>query len=327
MADLSTKYMGLELANPIVVSSSSLTNNLDGVKRCADAGAGAVVLKSLFEEQIDVETQSLEEGPWASWHTEALDYVRKMRMELGPKEYLKLVADSKREVGIPVIASLNCISPRWWTDYAVQIESAGADGIELNVSVMPSDPKRTGEEIEGIHFEIFEDVRSRVGIPIAVKLGPFFTSMARMAHELNRRGASALVLFNRFHRVDIKIEKLEASPGYIFSGPKEMALPLRWIALLYDSIECDMAASTGFHDWVGAVKGLLAGATVIQVCSTLYLNKIEHIESILGGLENWMGKHGFKTVNDFRGKVSKAQSSQPELYERLQYIKALGGIE
>jgi dihydroorotate dehydrogenase (fumarate) len=327
MADLSTTYMGLELGNPVVVSSSSLTKSADGVRRCAESGAGAVVLKSLFEEQIEAETRDLEQGPWASWHTEAFDYVRGMRMELGPSQYLNLIEESKGAVEIPVIASLNCISPRWWTDYARQIEEAGADAIELNISMMPSDPKWTGSEIERLYIEVFEDVRSKVKIPVSVKLGPFFTSVSRMARELDRRGVAALVLFNRFYQVDIRTDPIQAVPGSIFSTPQEKSLPLRWIALLSDSLGCDLAASTGFHSADDIVKGILAGARAVQVCSALYVNKIEHLKTILEGVRTWMDKHGFSGIDDFRGKVSRERSGQSELYERLQYIKALGGIE
>ncbi len=327
MVDLSTEYMGFTLTSPLIVASSGLVNTSEGVRRCADAGASAVVLKSLFEEQIQAETKDLEEHSWILGHPEAFEYVRGAGMSLGPRQYLKLIEEAKRTVSVPVIASLNCISPKWWASYAKQIVTAGADGLELNISVMPSDPDRSSEEIENLYFKILEEVKSRIEIPIAVKIGPYFTSVARMARELSRRGASALVLFNRFYQLDIDIEKLELSPGYRFSSPDEMSLPLRWIALLSGRISCDLAASTGVHDGTDVIKQLLAGASVVQLCSTLYVNGIEHIGKILQQIQVWMKKHGFESIKQIRGELSQTESDRPELYERLQYIKALVGIE
>lgn len=327
MVDLSTRYMGLVLRNPLIVASSSLANTSEGVSRCADAGAGAIVLKSLFEEQIQAETEDLEEYSWILGHPEAFEYVREIGMSLGPREYLKLVEETKNAVSIPVIASLNCISPKWWVSYAKQIALAGADALELNISVMPSDPNRTSKEVEGLYFKIFEGIRTQIEIPIAVKIGPYFTSMARIADEFGRRGAAALVLFNRFYQLDIDIEKLELMPGPRFSSPQEMNLSLRWIALLAGRISCDLAASTGVHDGAGVIKHLLAGASAVQICSTLYIKGLKQIDRMLKEIEVWMGKHGFENIDQIRGKLSQMQSARPELYERLQYIKALVGIE
>ena len=327
MPNLATTYMGLTLRNPIVVASCSLVNNSEGVRRCAEAGAGAVVLKSLFEEQMKAETADMEQNIWLPGHPEAFEYVSKMGMAVGPREYLQLIKEAKKTVSIPIIASLNCISPKWWADYAKQIEAAGADALELNISVMPSDPSRTSAEVEQTHFRILEEVKARVDIPIAVKLGSHFSSLAKVAQELCRRGVSALVLFNRFYQLDIDIEKLELVPGYKLSSPHEMSLPLRWIALLAGRLDCDLAASTGVHDGVGAIKQLLAGATVVQLCSTLYRNGVEHVGHILEEIETWMMKHDFDSIDQMRGMLSQMQSDNPELYERLQYIKALVGIE
>ena len=326
MVDLSTKYMGLNLHNPVVVSSCSLTNSVEGVCRCADAGAGAVVLKSLFEEQIRVETQDLEKYLWFSGHPQALDYVRNMSMELGPREYINLVRESKSAVSIPVMASLNCVSAEWWADYAIQLEAVGADALELNIAIMPSDPERSSDEIERLYFRVLEEVKKRIDIPIAVKIDPYFTGMARVADEFSKRGASALVLFNRLYQLDINIDKLELAPGYRFSSPEEMNTSLRWVALLAGRVRCDLAASTGVHDGAGVIKHLLAGASVAQICSTLYLNGLEQINRILGYLENWMKEHNFDSVDQMRGKMSQMQSDRPELYDRLQYVKALVGI-
>jgi dihydroorotate dehydrogenase (fumarate) len=327
MADLSTKYMGLDLRNPVVVASCSLVNNVKGIRRCADAGAGAIVLKSLFEEQIQAEAKDLEEHLWLYGHSEAFEYVSKLAMPLGPREYLNLIEKAKSAVSVPIIASLNCISARWWTDYAKQLDAAGADGLELNISVMPSDPDRTSEEIENLYLEIVETLKASVKVPIAVKFGSDFTSVARMAGQLAQRGASALVLFNRYYQIDIDIEKVAVKPGYRFSSPDEMSIPLRWIALLAGRVGCDLAASTGVHDGAGVIKQLLAGATVVQLCSTLYLNGVERIGQVLKEVEAWMESHAVASISDMRGTLSQMQSEHPELYERLQYIKALVGIE
>jgi dihydroorotate dehydrogenase (fumarate) len=327
MADLSTKYMGLSLSNPFIVASSSLTKSVDGIRKCADAGAGAVVLKSLFEEQIAVQAKDMEENLWLYGHTEAFEYVSKMAMPLGPRAYLQLIEGAKAAVKIPVIASLNCITPRWWADFARQIEGAGADALELNISVMPSDPERTSEDIEQIYLDIVESLEGSIRIPLAVKIGPYFTSVARMAREFSTRGVSALVLFNRFYQIDFDTEKIGIVPGLRFSSPDEISLPLRWIALLAGNVDCDLAASTGVHDGTGLVKQLLAGATAVQVCSVLYEKGIDYISTIIGEVEAWMKAHGFERIEDFRGMLSREVTERPELYERLQYIKLFVGIE
>jgi dihydroorotate dehydrogenase (fumarate) len=327
MADLATSFMGLKLRNPLVVASCSLTNSIEGIQRCADAGAGAVVLKSLFEEQIESDTREVERNVWLTGHTEAYDYVRKIGIETSSHDYLTLLEKAKQAVAIPVIASLNCITPGWWTDYAKKIEAAGADALELNVAVLPSDPRHSGHEIEKLYYRIVEDVTHSVKIPIAVKIGPYFTSMAGVATELIDKGASALVLFNRFYQVDINIDKLSLVPGYRFSTPEEINFSLRWISLLAGRVKCDLAATTGVHDASGVIKQLLAGAVTVQVCSTLYIHGIGHIANMLSNIETWMKKHHFEVVSDFRGRLSQKDSDRPELYERLQYIKALVGIE
>ncbi len=325
MVELSTKYMGMDLRNPLIVASSGLVNSLEGVEKCAESGAGAVVLKSLFEEQIEADTKELMEHIWLNGHTEAFDYVRGMGMSLGPSDYLKLIEDVKKKVTIPVIASLNCVSAKWWVDYAKQIENTGADALELNISVMPSDPNRVSEEIEKQYYDIVEGVRRHINIPIAVKIGPFFTSIARMARELYRRGVSALVLFNRFYQLDIDVDSIKLVGGNPLSSPKEMNLPLRWIALLSGRIECDFAASTGVHNGIDAIKMILAGAKAVQICSTLYQNGVEQIGRVQKEMEDWMKGHNFESLSDFRGILSQEESDKSELYERLQYIKALSG--
>lgn len=327
MADLSVTYMGLKLANPLIVSSSSLSNTAAKVKRCEDSGAGAVVLKSLFEEQIEAQTQEIEQESWPYPHPEAFDYVRQMGMRLGQDDYLKLISDAKKAVSIPVIASLNCVTPKWWTSYAGEIARAGADAIELNIAIMPTDAQRTAEEIERTYLRIIEGIRRRVEIPVAAKIGPYFTALPRFARALSDAGAAALVLFNRFYQMDIDIDKLELTPGYHLSSPEEIYLPLRWIAILSGHVGCDIAASTGVHDAGGVIKQLLAGARAVQVCSSLYQKGMKHVAGILQGLGEWMERHGYNTIADFAGKMSMEASEKPEYYERLQYIKVFVGLE
>lgn len=327
MADLSAKYMGIDLANPFIVASCRLTGTVDGIQKCADAGAGAVVLKSLFEEQIDVDTSELEAQTWLTGHTEAFDYVRAMGMAMGPREYVALIEQAKKKVTIPIIASLNCVDGRWWREYARQIAAAGADGLELNIALMPSDVRRTAADIERHVYAIVEQVREHVSLPLAVKIGPYFTSIPQVAQELARRGAAALVLFNRFYQMDIDVEKLAVVAGNRLSSPDELHLPLRWIALLAGRVNADLAASTGVHDGKGALKAILAGATVVQLCSTLYKNGLAQIRRIEEEVVKWLDERGYKTLAEVRGLLSQEKSERPEVYERLQYIKALTGIE
>jgi len=328
MADLSTKYMGLHLKNPIVVASCSLSKNVDGIKKLADHGAGAVVMKSLFEEQVQREVvEDLEQHIGPSWHAEAYDYVNKMGMEFGPEVNLRVIEQAKRTVDIPIVASLNCITPHWWKDYAKQLESAGADGIELNIGYLVADVKKRSVDVENLYFKILEKVRGTVSVPVAVKLGPYFTSFAQFAYDLCSRGASAIVLFNRFYQFDIDVETSKIKAGNPLSDPAEMSLPLRWVALLANRVNGDISASTGIYTAEQVIKQILAGANSVQLCSVLYKKGVEELGKILKGVESWMERHGVKSLDAIRGKLSLQESDKPELYERLQYIKALVGIE
>ncbi len=328
MADLTTTYMGLNLENPLVVASSSLTRDVNGIRRLADNGAGAVVMKSLFEEQVKMDiADDLEQHIGSSWHSEAYDYVHKMGMEFGPSENLKLIEEARKAVSIPVIASLNCVSVNWWKDYAKQIESAGADGIELNIAYLAADVKKDGKEVEQLYYKILDKVKGSVKLPVAVKLGPYFTSFSNFAYELCRRGADALVLFNRFYQFDIDIEKRKIVGGNPMSSEPEMSLPLKWIALLSHRVNCDLAATTGVHTGVQVIKQVLAGARAVQVCSVLYKNGAEYIGTLLKEVTDWMDAHKVKSLDEIQGSLSQEESDKPELYERLQYIKALVGME
>lgn len=327
MFDLSTQYLGLKLRNPIIVSSSSLTNNVNGIESCANSGAGAVVLKSLFEEQITAELESIENDPSIEDHPEAADYVRKLGMDLQSDSYLKLIEDAKKSVDIPIIASLNCISKEKWLDYATQIEQSGADALELNIAIMPKDFHSLPEEIEDLVVDIVKNVRGKISIPLAVKLGPYFTSIPKVVQRLQKAEVNGLVLFNRFYRPDVDIEKLEIVPGYRYSTPEEISLSLRWIGILSRQVNIDLAGSTGIFDGAGIIKQILAGAKATQICSTVYINGFKQIGIMLERVKFWMQTHNYESLDDFRGILSHKSTQKPAYYERLQYIRALVGIE
>jgi dihydroorotate dehydrogenase (fumarate) len=327
MANISTVYMGLELKNPLIVASCDLTSNIKQIKKCEEAGAGAVVLKSLFEEQIETETEELIDESWLPNHTEAFEYVRGMSMANGPSIYLNLISEAKKETSIPIIASLNCISPKWWIDYAKQLELSGADALELNISVLPSNSERNSEEIEKIYIDILEGVLGEINLPVAVKIGPFFTSTAKILNDLSKKGVSGLVLFNHFYQFDIDIKNLRAIGGNPLSSPNEISNSLRWIALLSDRIPCDFAATTGIYSGKDVIKQILAGAKAVEICSTLYKNGLGHIKNMLEEIKSWMSEQNYENIKDFRGKLSKKEEEKTELYERLQYIQALNKPE
>jgi dihydroorotate dehydrogenase (fumarate) len=320
--------MGIELKNPLVVGSCGLVKTVDGVRKAAEAGAGAVVLKSLFEEQIQAENSEIEESMIASSHTEALEYVRAdLNMQFGAHAYIDLIKECKKTVSIPVFASVNCVSDQWWTHYARDLEGAGPDGLEINLSRMPADPAVSGKEIEDAFCSIVSKVTSKASLPVAVKIGPHFTSLAHMAKRLTDAGASALVLFNRFYRPDIDITELKPKAALPFSRPEEAALPLRWMALLSQKIPCGLAASTGVHDSDTMAKMLLAGANVVQAASTFYMHGLGRIEPMLQELENWMTERGFDNLDEVRTSMQPELSENPEVRERLQYMRIFSGIE
>ena len=328
MADLSTTYMGLALPNPVVVASSDLTMSVEGVKRCEEAGAGAVVLKSLFEEQIEDDIlQARKEASSPDNHTEADDYIRNTALNLSEDRYLKLIRGAKRSVSIPVIASLNCIRPDWWTNYAARMAEAGADGIELNIAIMPTYLMQTAAQVESNYVRIVESVRDKVNIPISVKIGPYFSSLPHTTRALGKAGADVLVLFNRFTNFDIDIEKMEMAHRYNFSTPDDIHLPLRWIAVLADQSGCQLASATGVHNGSGVIKQLLAGAQAVHVCSVLLREGLEKIGEMLGELERWMDRHHFENIESFRGRMSLELGGKPDFYQRQQYIRVLAGVD
>lgn len=327
MVNLATKYMGLNLKNPIIVSSSQLTRSADGVKRCADAGAGAVVLKSLFEEQINADVKALADSATTTFHSEEWDYINRMGLDINADQYLKVIEEAKEAVDIPVIASLNCISGDRWVEFAKFIEAVGADGIELNIALMPRQFDDDPVKIENHIYNIVSNVKHEVNIPVAVKLGPYFTSMPRIAIGVRKAGASALVLFNRFYQTDIDIHSMTHTSKNKYSTPAEMSNTLRWISLLYQQIGCSLVGNTGIHDGEGLIKQILVGARAVEICSTLYINGMGMINFMLDDLQRWMIDKGYHTLDEFRGKMSYKNSKQPDYFERQQYIKALVGIE
>jgi len=326
MANLSTSYMGLKLKNPIIAASSSLTSSLDGVKKCEDAGAGAVVLKSLFEEQITIDKNRMVGSMNFDAYTDAYDFFNTSSADYYLDEYLGLVEDAKTALSIPVIASVNCVSTGSWTDYSERFEAIGADALELNVFILPSNITTTGEEIEESYFKIFADVKKNIKIPIAVKLGYYFSGMGNFINTIAKNGADGIVLFNRFYKMDIDINKLELKSSPILSDPSEIFLALQWIALMSGEVPADLSAATGIYDAEGALKHLLAGAKSIQLCSTLMHNGVNRIADINTGIENWMETKSYSKISDFNGLLSQANSIHPESYERSQYIKSLVGV-
>lgn len=327
MVDLSTKYMGLELRNPLIVGSCSLCKTIDDVKKWEAAGAGAVVLKSLFEEQIRMDAGEVFGHASGDRHAEGYDYILNTQMHYGTSDYLTVLEASKKEASIPVIASVNCRSDQGWTDFATQLQDAGASGLELNISVMPTDPAVGGDEVEERVLNIVHSVAEKVSIPVAVKIGPNYSAPAKIARDIVWRGASGLVLFNRFYQFDIDVDHMRLKPGNSLSTPAEATAALRWIAILSGRIKAGLAATTGIHDGNDTLKAILAGADAVQLCSTLYKNGEGVIGEILERITEFLNDNEFDSIEAIKGNLSQRYSEQPESYERLQYIKALVGIE
>ncbi len=324
--DLSTRYLGMKLRTPIVPSASPLSDSVDNIKRMEDAGAAAVVLHSLFEEQLTAERDAvayhLEHGTES--FPEALTYLPTPEaFRVGPEGYLDQIRKAKETVGIPIIASLNGVSIGGWVDYAKKIEEAGADAIELNVYFIPTDMSCSSAEVEQTYVDILKAVKFVVSIPVAIKLSPFFSSMANMARRLDEAGADALVLFNRFYQPDIDLDNLEIRPNVLLSTPQALRLPLRWVAILYDRIKADLAATSGIHGYQDVVKVMLAGANVAMLCSVLLRHGLGQIREIEKGMTAWMEERGYESVNQLRGSMSQKNCADPAAFERAQYMQAV----
>jgi dihydroorotate dehydrogenase (fumarate) len=328
MADLRTNYMGLELRNPIIVGSCGLTNSVEKIKEIENAGAGAVVLKSLFEEQIRMQiNKSMTSHGLDSYYPEAQDYISNYTKDNDVNNYLTLIKEAKAAVSIPVIASINCVTSFEWTSFASKIEQAGADALELNIFILPSDPQNSGVDNEQVYFDIVMAVLKEVKIPVALKVSYYFTGLAKTALKLSWTGIKGMVLFNRFFSPDIDIDKFEVTATNVFSTESEISTSLRWVAMLSDRLHCDIAASTGVHNGSGVVKQLLAGAKAAQIASTLYKNGFEVIPEMITFLDKWMEKHEFKSTGDFIGKMSFKKADNPASYGRVQFMKHFAGIE
>lgn len=330
MPDLRTKYLGLELRTPLVVSASPLSHELDTIRRLESCGASAVVLFSLFEEQIRRENELLDQQLEAGTesYAEATTYLpQSLEFHTGPEEYLKHITKAKRAVKIPIIASLNAATMSGWTDYARRVEEAGADAIECNIYFLATDPNISGPTIEEAYLDIVRSVKDAVGIPVSVKLSPFFTSMAHMATRLDTAGADGLVLFNRFYQPDVDLDNLEIRPNVLLSTPHELRLPLTWIGLLYGRIRASLAATTGIHHHEDVVKMLLVGADVTMMCSALLKEGPEHLRFVERQLEQWMVEHEYESVQQMRGSMSQLLCSDPAQFERTQYMRAVRGTQ
>jgi dihydroorotate dehydrogenase (fumarate) len=324
--NLTTNYLGLKLRSPLVPSASPLSEEIGNIRRMEDAGAGAVVLHSLFEEQLRLErfelNRSLTEGTES--FPEALTYFPELEeFSLGPEEYLDHIAKAKSAVKIPVIASLNGSTMGGWTNYARQIQSAGADAIELNIYYIPTDPEITAEQVERNYVEILKSVKAVVTIPVAVKLSPFFTNFAHTAKRLADSGADGLVLFNRFYQPDIDLDSLEVTPNLLLSTPMAMRLPLRWIAILHGRLAASLAATGGVHRSSDALKMLMAGADITMLCSVLLRRGIDHIRTLETEISEWLEKHEYVSVEQLKGSLSQKNCPDPSAFERAQYMRAL----
>lgn len=330
MADLTTTYLGLKLKNPLVASASPLSKKVEGVQRLEEAGVSAVVMYSLFEEQIVHESQALDHylTRGSESFAEALTYFPDLeRYNVGPESYLELIYRIKKAVSIPVIGSLNGISTGGWINYAKRIEEAGADALELNIYYVPTDPQLTSQELEQTYVQLVRDVRSQLSIPLAVKLSPYFSALPHIAAQLANAGANGLVLFNRFYQPDLDIESLEVVPNLVLSTSDELRLPLRWVAILYGRIKADLALSSGVHSAGDVVKALMAGANVAMTTSELLAKGIGRAAEILTDLNNWLDEFEYTSVPQMIGSMSHQAVAEPAAFERANYMKALQSFD
>jgi len=328
--DLTTSYLGLKLKNPIVPSAGPLSHTVDSMKRLEEFGAAAIVVYSLFEEQIEHETAELNHylAQGTESFAEALTYFPEAEdYNLGPEEYVEHIHNAKRALSIPVIGSINGVSTGGWTKYAKKIEEAGADALELNVYHVAADPAQDGKAVEERYLEVLRAVKSTVKIPVAMKLSPFFSSMANMALRLDKAGANGLVLFNRFYQPDIDLETLEVTPNVILSTPQAMRLPLRWVAILHGKIKASLAATSGIHGAQDVLKMLMAGADVTMMCSALLKHGPGRIKDVLADLAKWMEEHEYESVAQMKGSMSQKSAADPSSFERANYMKALNSYK
>lgn len=326
MLDLSTTYLGLKLKNPVVVSPSPLTEQIGNILRMEDAGAAAVVLHSLFEEQIAIESQVLDQALSAGTESfaESLSYFPDMtRYNLGPDGYLELIRKAKQAVNIPIIASLNGVSTGGWIKYAKEMEQAGADALELNIFYLANDPNLSSEQVEEMYVSLVSHVKASVRIPVAVKLAPYFSAMANMARRLDHAGADGLVMFNRFYQPDFDLEALDVRPSLHLSTSGELLLRLHWVATLFGEIKADMAITGGVHTAQDVLKSMMAGARVAMLTSAILKNGIEYLETVLADMKEWMEEHEYESVRQMQGSMSRQAVSDPTAFSRANYLKVL----
>ena len=347
MIDLSCKYLGLDLKNPIVVGSSGLTSSVENLKVIAKMGAGAVVLKSIFEEQIKFEADKFlksDNAGMRSWqeafqgivsktefyYEEAFEYLTSYAKEHTLNQYLALISEAKKTIDIPVIASINCSTGYDWQYFAKRIQESGADALELNVYLLPSDFEKSGTENEKVYFDIIQEVRKYVTIPVSLKIGFYFSSLAQTALKLSETGIAGLTLFNRPYNPDIDIDHLQPNASNMFSNETEYSHSLRWVALLSERIKCNIAASTGIHNHETVLKQLLAGADAVHMVSVFYKHQGHHFDvlpEIIKGMENWMIQHKFSSISDFKGILSRKNIQNPASYERVQFLRLFSSVE
>lgn len=321
--DLSTTYLGMKLKNPLIAGSSGLTNRIDDLKKIEEHGAGAVVLKSIFEEEIVMEVEQTFNQMTSQGfiYPETMEYFDYEEIEDTLTSYLKLISDAKKELSIPVIASINCVTSQKWTTFAKDIQDAGADALELNAFILPSDFTRDSKDFEKVYFDIVKEVKKQVTIPVALKVSYFFSNLGPFLKELSDSGIDGLVLFNRFYNPDFDIDKMQVTASNVLSTPEEVSTSLRWISILAERSGCDLCASTGVHDGGAVVKQILGGAAAVQTASALYKNGIEHLSVMLHQLEDWMEAHDHENLQSFRGKMAQSRSKNPAAYERVQFMK------
>jgi len=329
MSNLETTYLGLKLKNPLMAASSGLTSSVDKIIELENAGIGAIVLKSIFEEQINGEvTSMLGKDSQNSGYPEAEDYIKGYVRDNSIKKHIELIEDAKRAVNIPVIASINCISGEEWTAFAKDFQEAGADAIELNIFYVPTSRHEKPGVVEQLYIDVLTKVKAQVSIPVAVKFGIYHSNILGMAEKLKANGASGIVMFNRFYEPDINVDKLELTSSEVFSSPADIRRSLRWIGMVSSDVtHLDIAASTGIHDSNAVIKQLLAGARVTQLCSTIYLNGVKVVPEILNGVYEFMKKWNFKKIDDFRGRLSYKNIPDPMLYERSQFMRYFSNRE
>ncbi|MBS4055698.1 MAG: dihydroorotate dehydrogenase-like protein [Bacteroidales bacterium] len=322
MIDLSCSYLGLQLKSPIIAASSGFTDTVHKIEQLEKHGVGAVVLKSIFEEEITLEYEkALRDEADKTGREEFLDYLDVRIRHENLTKYITLIKEAKASVQIPIIASINCRSSHEWMSFAKEIENAGADALELNIFILPSNIQHSSEDNERLYFEIVKFVKAKINIPVVLKISFYFSNLAQVVRDLSFSGIKGLVLFNRFYSPDIDIDKLEVTPSNVLSQPGEIAMPLRWISMMYGRVGCDLSASTGVADGKAVVKLLLAGATTVQVASALYRHGMGYIDVIHQELRDWMEQHDMKTISQFRGMLSQSKHSNPGVFERVQFMK------